>query len=243
MDKNLEISQLVLCTVTKIVGTTVFVQIDDYNRDGTITFMEIAPGRIRNIREYAFPGKKIVCKVMSIKPDHVELSFRRVKVNERNEFNDKYKRERSYSALFRTILGEQESEAIIQKIKSEKKSFFEFLEEAKENEQLLEKYIKKEFASKILGILKEKKAKETSLSKKFSLASKNQDGIVQVKETIKKATESCKDCEVSYLAAGKYILKLKTKDLKAGDQKLRKIIENLENISKKNSCIFAEDKG
>jgi len=241
MQKNLELGQLVLCNVTKVIGTTVFVQIEDFNKEGTITFMEIAPGRIRNIREYAFPGKKIVCKILSIKPDHVELSFRRVKVNERNDFNDRYKRERSYAALFKTILGEK-AEEIVTKIRNTEKSFFEFLEDAKENSVLLEKYIEKEFATKILTILKEKKVKDTTLSKKFSLSSKNSDGIVKVKETIKKATESCKDCEVSYLAAGKYLLKLKTKELKSGDQQLRKVIETLESSAKKNSCIFAEEK-
>ena len=48
---KLEEGQLVLCTVTKIVGTIVFVRIEDTNFEGTITFPEIAPGRIRNIRD------------------------------------------------------------------------------------------------------------------------------------------------------------------------------------------------
>ncbi|MEN9625985.1 MAG: hypothetical protein RL557_313, partial [archaeon] len=62
---ELEEGQIVLCTVDKIIGTTVFVRIDN-NGEGTLTFSEIAPGRIRNLREYVMPGKKIVCKILKI---------------------------------------------------------------------------------------------------------------------------------------------------------------------------------
>ena len=64
--KPLEEKQLVSCTVDKIVGTTVYIQLDDYPIPGTISFPEIATGRIRNIRDFAFPGKKIVVKILKI---------------------------------------------------------------------------------------------------------------------------------------------------------------------------------
>ena len=144
----IELGQLVLCTVRKIDGTTVFLTIDEYNVEGTLTFMEIAPGRIRNIREYAFPGKKIVCKVLSIRPNHLELSFRRVKTNERNEFNDKFKREKSYSAMFRKILGEKIGEDLILKIKSSEPSLVDYIDSSKENPSILEKYLSKKMFKK-----------------------------------------------------------------------------------------------
>jgi translation initiation factor 2 alpha subunit (eIF-2alpha) len=239
--QKLEESQIVLCTVTKIIGTVVFVHLDEYNIEGTITFSEIAPGRIRNIREYAFPGKKIVCKILRIKPEVVELSFRRVKVNERNEFNDRYKRERNHMAMFRTIIGEK-AQQIIEKIKEEQTSFIDFIEESKESPAKLEKYLTKEQANKIISILKEKKVKEIIISKKFSLSSKNSNGIVLVKEMIKSASKQIPELEVSYIAAGKYLAKLKAKEPKLADQQLRKFIENLETLAKKNDCEFNEEK-
>ena len=47
----LEEGDLTLCTVDRIVGTNVFVKFFDEGKEkeGTITFSEIAPGRIRNI--------------------------------------------------------------------------------------------------------------------------------------------------------------------------------------------------
>jgi translation initiation factor 2 alpha subunit (eIF-2alpha) len=241
---QLEEGQIILCTVTKIVGTIVFVKIEEYNYEGTITFAEIFPGKIRNIRDFVFPGKKIVCKVLRINPQVIELSLRRVKVNERNDFNESYKKERSYLAMLRTILGEEQSLKIVEKIKEEEKSLVEFLEKAKENTKLLEKYLTKEQTDKITAILKEKKAKETIISKKFSLSSKAPNGIISVRSIIKEAGKevSIDVLEVSYIAAGKYIIKIKTKDPRRADQQLRKMMEQLEILSKKSACVFNEEK-
>jgi len=236
---QLEVGQLILCTVTKIVGITVFTNIDNYNKEGTITFMEIAPGRIRNIREYAFPGKKIVCKVLSIKPEHIELSFRRVKVNERNEFNERCKKEKSYFAMLKTILGEKPASDVVNSIQENENSLYEFIESAKALPDLLEKYIKKENIEKIKNILGEKKIKETTLNQKFSLSSKDARGISLIKEILSKSAENS---EISYIAAGKYLIKMKTSDPKAGNQQMRRIISNIEALAKKSDCEFKEEK-
>ena len=42
---QLEEGNLVLCTVTRIIGTSVFVKLDDYPIEGAITYPVIAPGR------------------------------------------------------------------------------------------------------------------------------------------------------------------------------------------------------
>lgn len=234
---QLEEGQIVLVTVDKIIGTTVFVKLDEYDLEGAISFPEIAPGRIRNIRDYAFPGKKIVCKVLQVHQNGVELSLRRVKVNEKNDFNDKNKKERNYLALFRTIVPEFEKK--IEKIKQEENSFYDLIEASKEDSKLLEKYISKEQAEKILKILSEKKNKETTVSKKFDLSSKAPDGI---KKIVKIISESKEDCEVSYLAAGKYLLKLKAQNAKQADQKLRAVLEKIEEQAKKQNCDFNQEK-
>jgi len=239
---KLEEGNLVLCSVTKIIGTTVFIHLDEYNIDGTLSFPEVAPGRIRNIRDYAFPGKKIVCKVLKIHPQSVEVSLRRVKVNERNEFNDHYKKEKSYLAMLRTMLADK-AEDIINKIK-ESEDLVDFLESAKETPSKLDKYLSKEQAQKIISILSEKKIKETLISQKFSLSSKAQNGIVLIKNIIHEASKEIprEFLEVSYLAAGKYFIKIKTKDPRHADQQLRKMLENLETLSKKSGCIFNVEK-
>ena len=67
----LEVGDIVLCTVDRIIGTTVFVGIEG-NGEGSIVTSEIAPGRIRNLRDYVVPKKKIVCKQTNI--NHISVT-------------------------------------------------------------------------------------------------------------------------------------------------------------------------
>lgn len=235
LKENLEESQLVLCTVEKIAGTSVFVKLDDYGVQGTITFPEISPGRIRNIREFVVPGKKIVCKVLAVKPDTVELSLRRVKTNERIEFNELHKKEKSYIAMLKIFLGNK-AEKVIEQIKNET-SLVELFDSSRDNPKILERYISKKEAEKILKALEEKRPREVLISKRFSLSSKASNGIVLVKNILKEASKGT-NAEFSYIMAGKYFIKIKSKDPKNAESEINKILEAIENSAKKNSCIF-----
>jgi len=238
-NKKLEESQIVLCTVTKIVGTIVFVNIDEYSVEGTITFSEISPGRIRNIRDYVFPGKKIVCKIIDVNRMH--LSLRRVKLKEKTELNEAIKKERSFKALLKTVAGDKAGE-IIENIKENEESTADFLEDLKEDSSLLEKYLSKSDAEKIIKTLNEKKAKETLIKREFNLSSKKPTGISTIKEIVKQAEKDsgAENIEISYVAAGKYLIKAKTPNPKKTDQQIDKLFEILEDLSKKKECTFAE---
>jgi translation initiation factor 2 alpha subunit (eIF-2alpha) len=231
-----------MCIVDRIIGTTVFVRLEDFNNlEGTISFPEIAPGRIRNIRDYAFPGKRIICKILAIKPQGVELSLRRVKVNERNGFNESHKREKSLTALLRTLLKEKFEETL-KNIKENESSLVDLIDKAKENPKELEKYVKKPEAEKILGALKEKKIKEITILSKFSLSSKSPNGIVSIKEIIKESSRSIENLETSYVAAGKYLAKIKAKDPRIADQQIRKFLDSVENLARKKNCVYNLEK-
>src|SRR3989304_7287072 len=125
---SLEEGDVVLCTVDRIVGTTVFVHIEG-NGEGSIVFSEVAPGRIRNIRDYVVPKKKIVCKVLRISGNHIDLSLRRVTLKEQKEIKERYKQERSFASILRTVLKEK-AEDVLEKI-SRRESVHDFLQNIK----------------------------------------------------------------------------------------------------------------
>src|SRR3989337_26635 len=100
---SLEEGDIVLCTVDRIVGTTVFVHIEG-NGEGSIVLSQVAPGRIRNIRDYVVPKKKIVCKVLRISGDRIDLSFRRVTQKEQKELKERNKQERSFASILKTVI-------------------------------------------------------------------------------------------------------------------------------------------
>ena len=238
VDYDLEEGQIVLCTVEKIVGTTVFVKIDN-NGEGTITTSEIAPGRIRNLRDYVVPGKKIVCKIINLRDNKVHLSLRRVKQTEKKELLDKISKEKSYLAILKTVLG-NEAENIFEKI-SEKHLITDFFEEIKKSPKILEDYMNKKNADKIIKILISKKEKPKDIKQIFRLSNSSSSGIKIVKSILE---DSCKNskCDIAYIAAGKYRLSLIGKDFKELKSEVNKTLQNIELQAKKNNCVFSVEK-
>src|SRR3989344_2989018 len=106
-------NDFVLCTVSRIESTGVFVKIEGYNFEGAITLSEISPGRIRNIREFVSVGKKIVCKVLRKKDDRIELSLRRVSAKDRNAILEHYKKERIFESILKSALGEKTQDVLV----------------------------------------------------------------------------------------------------------------------------------
>jgi translation initiation factor 2 alpha subunit (eIF-2alpha) len=228
----LEEGDIVLCTVEKIVGTTVFVKIDNEG-DGSLSFSEVSPGRIRNIRDFVVPKKKITCKVLRISPNgHIDLSLRRVTLKEKKELKEKYKQEKSYQSIFKTIVGEK-AEEIIETIKKDY-DLFEFLEEAKTNLNNLTKIVGEPAAEKIAKILNSQKKKQAILKKQIQLTSKNPNGLTLIKDLLKTVTEA----KIKYLAAGNYILELEAKDIKSADNQMKNILQILEKKAKKQDMTF-----
>lgn len=231
MTHQFEEGDIVLCTVDRIVGTIVFVKIEG-DREGSIIFSEVAPGRIRNIRDYVVPKKKIVCKILRLRGDQIHLSLRRVTQKEQKEVLEKSKQEKSYRSILKTILKEKAKE-VIEKIKKES-SLADFFEEARENPKKLEKLAGKKEAGKILEILKNQKKKTFVLKKQFSLNSAEPNGL----ELLKKALGKIKNAEIKYISAGKYSIKTEDETAKKADQKLGAIISEIEKFAKKNKMEF-----
>ncbi|NCN51655.1 hypothetical protein GW931_01455 [archaeon] len=224
---EIEPGDILICNVEKIVGTTVFVEIVGTKMPGTIILSEIAAGRIRNLRDYVVPKKTIICKVLRIMNDHIELSLRRVKEKEQKEVLEKNKLEKSYINILKSILKEKTSE-IVEKIK-EKAPLQEFLNLSKENPKELEKLIGKEDSKKVIDILKKQKEKVFYLKKEIKLTSTNPEGI----NLIKKILSNRKGVEVKYIAAGRYSLISEGENLKKTDQKIKEFIEEIEKECKK----------
>ena len=229
---ELEVGDIVLCTVDRIVGTTVFVRIER-NGEGSIVMSEIAPGRIRNLRDYVVPKKKIVCKILRISGDRIELSLRRVTQKEQKEIREEYKQEKSYVNILKSVLGEKVKEAIDTISKEER--IYDFLQKAKESPKDLEKFVGSSNSKKILNILNTQKQKKAIIKKEIFLTTKESDGLRRIRDLL----TDIQDIVVRYLSAGKYSLETESKDIKTADQKLTKALEELEKKAKKQKVEFS----
>jgi translation initiation factor 2 alpha subunit (eIF-2alpha) len=236
---ELQEGQIVLCIVDKIIGTTVFVKIQG-DGEGTVTTSEIAPGRIRNLRDYVTPGKRIVCKILSIKDKRIQLSLRRVKTNEKKELLEKIEKENNTLAIVKSVIGKEESEKVVNQI-LETQEVSELLENAKTNPAVLSKYFNKEHSEKIIKILESKKEKPKQLSQIFRLSNKSSNGIIIVKDIINQSFKNL-ECKITYISAGKYRLELEGKDFKELKNKINSITDNIEKLAKKSNSDFSLEK-
>ena len=232
---ELEVGDVVLCTVDRIERTIVFVKIENLGKptEGSIIMSEIAPGRIRNIRDYVVPKKKIVCKVLRISGDRIDLSLRRVTQKEKKEVMEHDKQERSYISILKSVIGDKAKE--IAKQIREKETIYDFFEEIKKDSKDIEKLIGKKDAEKVVEILKSQKKKKAVIKKYFMLKTSEPNGLT----LIKKLLEGIKDAEISYISAGKYSIKTESEDIKKADQKLQDILDKLSKDSKKNNMLFS----
>lgn len=222
--------EFVLCTVERIEKTIVFVTLDN-GKEGTIVTSEIAAGRIRNIRDYVVPKKRIVCKVLRVSPNTIELSLRRVSQKETKDVLNEAKQEKSYESIFKSVIGEKAVE-LINQIKKEER-FYDFIIECKENPKKLEKLVGLENSNKILELITTQKERKVYIKKEINLKTRHPEGIELLKEML-----DFSNVEIKYISAGKYSLILESNDPKIGEQKMKECLDEIEKRAKSKGAEF-----
>jgi len=219
---------LVLGTVTGVEGTTVFVKINE-EQSGTITFSEVAPGRIRNIRDYVMPNKKIVCKVLRLSSNNVDLSLRRVTSKERDEVMEQLRQEQTAKSVINSLMKENAKE-IEQKILADFATLSDFFTKAREDESTILKYIPEEFIEQIKKVCQKRK-KEVEVKKIVKLKSLEPDGINKIKSLFENTNPIL---EITYISAGTFQIKVKEEDYKKANVIMHEFIQQIEAKAKKN---------
>lgn len=223
---------VVFCMVKKIEGTTVFVDVED-DGEGSISLSEIAAGRIRNIRDYVSPGKKIVCKVLKIINGHPQLSLRRVTAKERDEAKERYEKERSLFGMLKAVV--KNPQEILEKIKL-KYEAHEFLESVKEDIKTAEEFLSKEIAQAFKKILSEKKEKQKEVKKEIVLKSFSPEGVKDIKDIL--SAPSAKGIDIKYLGSSKFSLSASAKDPKTADHKIQLALKEIESRAKAKKMVL-----
>ncbi len=230
-NKQINEGETALCTVIQIDNSSVTVALDEYGMNGNIIFAEISPGRIRNIREFVSVGKKIVCKVLRKKEDHIELSLRRVTAKERDAILDKYKKERVLSSMLKPIVGEKNLE-IISNLKKEYPEE-DILDKIRENPDSIKKYLNQSQLENLKNIVSEKEEREKTAQSKITIKSDSESGIILIKEALE-----TKEAEITYLGSGQFLIRTKAKDYKTANNNLDKTISTIKERAKSKHLQF-----
>lgn len=238
-----EEGEIVLCRVTKIFPNSVFAQMIEYDDSGMIHISEIAPGRIRNLREYVKIGKQIVCVVLKVKMDrgHIDLSLRRVgtgaKLRKLDEMKQELKAEQIISNLAKRM--KLKTEDLYQKIGSKIFEEYEYLnvafKEVVSGKTTFEELGLDQELSEELSLAVAEKFKEpvATFRGEIILHTYASDGVEKVKSALKKIEDLREDMQIVYLGAGKYKFTFTDKEIKSAEKDITAIEKILEKYQDK----------
>lgn len=237
-----EVGELVVATIRRIESYGAYVQLDEYDKEGLLHISEISSTWVRNIRNHVRERQKVVLQVLRIDPahGHIDLSLRRVSMDERRKKIEDWKKNRRAEALLKSAantlkLNERElfEEAGIKLIDSFG-SMYNGLEAAAKKgvEALTEVGISKKVAETLTDIAEEKiVVGGVTIQGIFEITSMDPRGVESIKETllgtIKLAEKEDAETIISSLGAPKYRIEVTAEDYKKAEAVLDKIVTTI----------------
>lgn len=229
-----EEGELVMCTVTKIQYSSVFVTIDDYSKSGMIHISEIAAGRIRNIRDYVKEGKKVVCKVLRVHVDrgHVDLSLRRVTDSQRRNKVNGIKLEQKAESIIEYVAKQNkiDTKKLYMDISKKVLEEYEYVHHAFEdavagNFDLTKLGLDKKIATQLNELIVQRfKPKVIEISGVLKLSTYESNGLEIIQNALAEA-EKVDSISIRYLGGGKYKVTVTANEYKEAEPKLKKAAE------------------
>lgn len=243
--------EIVLCTVTKVQRHGVFARLDEYeNASGLIHISEIAPGRIRNIREYVAEGKVVVCKVLrtDLSRGHIDLSLRRVNETVRRKKLEEIKQrgkaekiieglaeltKRKPAELYETVLGKLEGYSSL---------YDAFLDVAEGSLDLSTIGLGEDVGPKLQELVLERvKPPQVSIEGTIKLRSYLPDGVGDVKAILADVS-AIEDLTVTYAGGGAYRFEIVDSDFKGAEEKYGRLDKLLEGSRSRDREVEVERK-
>jgi translation initiation factor 2 subunit 1 len=232
-----EPEELVLCTITNVQFHSVFCKLDEYaEKSGMIHISEIAPGRIKNIREFVQEGKKVVCKVMQINKErgHIDLSLRRVNEGQKRTKLSDIKQEQLAEKILEHVAKAKKMDVklVYTKVKgpifAKYPGLFPAFEAASRGEEDLTTLgVDAAIAKDITEAVKARiKPPEVQIVGDFTITSTAPDGIDIIRHALNEALKVKGDLNVRYKGAGTYHLTVKSDDFKKAEKVLKEAVES-----------------
>jgi translation initiation factor 2 subunit 1 len=249
-----EVGDIVLCKVTKIFPSSVFVDLIEFERkSGIVHISEVSPGRIRNLRDYVSIGRQIVCKILKIdlEKGHIDLSLRRVNSTQRREKLDDIKQELKAEALIKNLAKKlkKKPEVLYKEVSSKVLKEYShihlcFWEVAEGEEDLIKLGVEKNLANELTTAVVDKfKPAKITIQGEIRVQTYDSKGVEKIKEMLMKIEKVSQTLKLFYLGAGRYKLVIEDVDYKPAEKNLKKVEELLEKFKDKiSTASFERDK-
>ena len=235
-----EVGDLVIATVTRVEDYGAYVKLDEYKAvEGLVHISEISTTWVRNIRDHARQGQKLVLKVLRVNPqrNQIDLSLRRVTGREKSEKMLEWKKERKADAILKSAADKlQRPEPEIDDLRTvlldKFGSLYEPLEESIDNgtEALAKAGVSPEWAQALVEISKTKiRLERSKVRATLSIVCHKPGGLDIIKQSLAAAKKVRKprgtDVRIYTIGSPKYRVEVESSSFESAEKTLNSVIE------------------
>ena len=235
-----DVGDLVIATVVRVVDYGAYVKLDEYQaKEGLIHISEISTTWVKNIRDHAREGQKLVLKVLRTNPQRgqIDLSLRRVTGREKAEKMLQWKKEKKAESIIKsasekTKIEPSSIDMIRQKISEKYESLYDAFEDALEGGE--EVFTKLGIPSDLATVLNEAARSKIRLERAkvkatVELTCFKPSGIEAIRTALLTAKKIRKprgtDIKIYTVGSPRYRVEVKAKDYSDGEKTLNEVID------------------
>jgi translation initiation factor 2 subunit 1 len=236
-----EIGDLVVATVTRVEDYGAYVKLDEFNGiEGLVHISEISTTWVRNIRDHAREGQKLVLKVLRVNPqrNQIDLSLRRVTGREKSEKMLEWKKERKAESILKSAGDKLQKPAELDSVKEllmEKYgSLYSPLEEGLDEgvESLVKSGLSPEWAQAIAEASKSRiRLERSKVRANVSVSCHKPGGLEIIKQSFATAKKVRKprgtDVKIYSIGAPKYRIEVEAGSFESAEKALNSVVEEL----------------
>ena len=230
---KLTVGSIYICDVRKLLQHGIIVGIDDSDNEGFVHISELSKRWVKNVKDVARQGERIVCKLIKLDPQSIELSAKRVTDNEKKQALKEWSLSTRTEKIIEKIVG-KDAPGLIQKIKDEYGSLYGFYSAVlKSGKPVLESLKLSKTAIEGLLDFVEKTKKRITIKTDLFIQAFDEEGVESIKRLLTKSYTNDKNYSIKYIKAPHYLLSVNASDTKKTLSENKKILEGLEEESKK----------
>ncbi len=242
-----EVGDLVVASVTRVEDYGAYVKLDEFKGiEGLVHISEISTTWVRNIRDHAREGQKLVLKVLRVSSqrNQIDLSLRRVTGREKSEKMLEWKKERKAESILKSagdkLLKPGEVETIKGLLMKEHGSLYSPIEEGLDEgaELLVKSGLSPEWAQAVLEVSKSKiKLEKSKVRATVSVYCHKPGGLGIIKQSFASAKKVRKprgtDVKIYSVGAPKYRVEVEAGNFESAEKALSLVVEELLSTIKK----------
>ncbi len=236
-----EVGDLVVATVTRVEDYGAYVKLDEFSGiEGLVHISEISTTWVRNIRDHAREGQKLVLKVLRVNPqrNQIDLSLRRVTGREKSEKMLEWKKERKAESILKSagdkLQKPTEVEAVKNLLMEKYGSLYSPLEEGLDEgvEALVKSGLSPEWAHTITEVSKSKiKLERSKVRATVSITCHKPGGLEILKQSLAAAKKVRKprgtEVKIYTIGAPKYRVEVEGSSFESAEKALNSVVEEL----------------